>query len=451
MEEDCGETQLVFGKRVMDEMRSSFVQLNVMDNTATQEATTALGPGKDVSLSTASAAASYEPPRGRELRATKTGHLQRVPSRRRNMMGPQRTLSNLVPEMRRRAMPRDLLFDDDQMREPAKDIGSLSTHSPVTGIELLSSPNSTKKKEVVVVVEESDQIPKFHKSSSLPVDLPRSSTPPPQSSTVTTRATFSVPKTPSVSAREAKKEAAKVEEEKRNRDEQRLKIEEAKTAFQFGHDMCWKMNDSIGALVEYRQSLIIRESLMGKYHEETGRTYFWIAKSLVKLKEYDEALVAFSRSVRIFERVLMKNHKYNKWAAVGVQSVFREMDDEDADYNTYKVSLDASIAHEREGDQCRKKGKLAQAIAEYRQAIDNIEEYHPDAADMYCKIAIICRQQGEFERALEEYRFASEIYEMSLGAEHPETVNTLNQLLEKKRSNQVALALMEKLNKNKRN
>jgi Tetratricopeptide repeat len=71
--------------------------------------------------------------------------------------------------------------------------------------------------------------------------------------------------------------------------------------------------------------------------------------------------------------------------------------------------------------------------------------YHSDAADLYCKIAIILRQQGEFEKALEENRYALEIYELSLGAEHPETVKTLSQTMEKKRLNQVSLALMEKL------
>jgi tetratricopeptide (TPR) repeat protein len=203
-------------------------------------------------------------------------------------------------------------------------------------------------------------------------------------------------------------------------------------------------------LAEYRQALFIRESLLGKYHEDTGRTYFWIGRSLVKLQEFDEALVAFSRSSRIFERVLMKSHKYTKWAAAAIESLFRELNyDGDMDFESYRVSLDTSIAHELSGDTCRKKGKLAQAIAEYRTAIDNIEEYHPDAADLYCKIAIILRQQGEFDRALEEYRFASEIYELSLGADHPETVNTLNQLIEKKRLNQVSLALMEKLNMKK--
>jgi hypothetical protein len=58
---------------------------------------------------------------------------------------------------------------------------------------------------------------------------------------------------------------------------------------------------------------------------------------------------------------------------------------------------------------------------------------------------MILSKQGDFDRAMEEKRCALEIYEYSLGAEHPETVKTLNQTLEKKRLNQVSLALMDKL------
>ena len=90
--------------------------------------------------------------------------------------------------------------------------------------------------------------------------------------------------------------------------------------------------------------------------------------------------------------------------------------------------------------------KFAPAISEYLAAIETIQECHPDAADLHSKIAIILSRMGEFEKALEENRFALEIYELSLGPDHPDTVKTLNRTMEKKRLNQVSLALQEKLN-----
>jgi len=237
----------------------------------------------------------------------------------------------------------------------------------------------------------------------------------------------------------------KQEKEKQQVQEQKKKLDEAEEAFKRGHNLCWQLHDSASALGEYRTALFIRESLLGKYHEQTGRTYFWIAKSLVKLNECAEALVAFSRALRIFERVVRKEHKYFKWNIMAIDLCIEQMDD-GTNVDAYKARLNASIRFEREGDVFRKEQDFPEAVAKYRDAIGHVEEYHPDAADLYSKIALILRQDGDFERALEEYRFASEIYEMSLGPDHPETVKALNEVMEKKRLGQLSNMLKSKLN-----
>jgi tetratricopeptide (TPR) repeat protein len=344
-----------------------------------------------------------------DLTATKSrpGGMQRAPSRR----GVTRTPSNLVPEMRRKASRRDLMFDHHNVDiiPSAKDL-----IKKLKGQEFKESidSNSTPQDEKVSPCAPNDKL-------------------------------ATIPASPV----KKKQPSAEQSQTRKDLDDQREKLEQAKESFQKGYDLCWKYGDSPGALAEYRNALIVRESLLGKYHEDTGRSYYWIGRSLVKLEEFEEGLMAFTRALRIFERVLMKNHKFVKWVNTAIDNVFKEMDMEEAEEarDEYKKTMEASIASEREGDACRKKGQHAQAIAKYRDAIDNIEQYHPDAADLFCKIAIVLRSQGEFDRALEEYRYASEIYELSLGADHPETVKTLNNLIEKKRLNQISMALMEKL------
>lgn len=154
--------------------------------------------------------------------------------------------------------------------------------------------------------------------------------------------------------------------------------------------------------------------------------------------------MAFSRALRIFNRVVAKNHKYRKWTDTAISDVLHGMGDPD-DHNSYKSALDDSISREVAGDSFRKNTLFPQAISEYRAAIEFLQGYHPDSADLHSKIAIILRRMGEFDKALEENRFALEIYELSLGPEHPETVKTLNRTMEKKRFNQLSLALLEKL------
>eukprot|EP00538_Stauroneis_constricta_P000215 CAMPEP_0119572140 /NCGR_PEP_ID=MMETSP1352-20130426/44471_1 /TAXON_ID=265584 /ORGANISM="Stauroneis constricta, Strain CCMP1120" /LENGTH=1001 /DNA_ID=CAMNT_0007621825 /DNA_START=1160 /DNA_END=4165 /DNA_ORIENTATION=+ len=391
---------------------------------------------------------------------------------------PKRNPSNLVPEMRRRISRKDIMFDDDDIMDKissdteddmdeiegnrmTENKRSRSTHGPSRrsassggGSGMKSSSSSSpkdrssksarSKRSSMTELPSSESSPSKSKSSSATNDQDARS----RNNNDSTHSAPGPARNNRAGARrfktKAKTDDGKSDNEKMA--ERREKLDQAKIDFQRGHDLCWKFQDSASALMEFRKALFVRESNLGKFHEDTGRTYYWIGRSLLKLKEFEEGLVAFSRALRIFERVLMKTHKYVKWTRSAIDTVFREMDQEKEVLEEYKRAVEDSIEYERVGDNYRKKGKLSEAIEEYRNAIDNIEEYHPDAADLYVKIAIIFRRQGEFERALDEYRFASEIYELSLGADHPETVKTLNNLIEKRRLGQVSMALMQQLN-----
>jgi tetratricopeptide (TPR) repeat protein len=375
---------------VVSQMAESFVHLDLHDVESNDAPSLPIRGGRPA-------------PMTRQVEPSNSGTVRRMGSIRalNGGTGP----SNRVPEMRRRAAPQDLLFAEEEgvNDKSARDLGSSCNDSKDFSLSNLKFGD----------------IPKNKKGDDVALD-----------------------------AKEHHKQLQKevVAQRRQQHDE---KLAEAKKAFQQGHDLCWQENDSVGALAKYRVALYVRESLLGKYHEDTGRTYYWIGRSLIKLRDFEEALVAFSRALRIFERTLFSKHKYNKWASGSIDTCFQEMGVNDAARDEYKTHLNASIQYERSGDQLRKSGRFADAIVEYRNGIDTIEEYNPDAADLYCKIAMIFRTQGEFDKALEEYRMASKIYQLSLGAEHPDTVKTLSQLIEKKRMNQLSLALQEKLDLNK--
>jgi tetratricopeptide (TPR) repeat protein len=406
-EEDSKETH----DRTMSQMRMSFAalqkQLNLDDSSHSKNSSSGLPSSAPKPPAAMTGSHRREPLR--HLHPDGTGKLQKDASKRSLLMqrqfssrrGLERTVSNRVPEMRRRASTRDL-FDED------KDLAEKST------------PIVTKKKAV-----EGE-----NKTAA-------STTP----QAVRTNTVLKEKVDPELENKKKREEEKQLETQK--------ELEGAKKHFETGYELCWNFQNSSKALEEYRLALLTRETLLGKYHEDTARTYYWIGRSLVKLKEYEESLVAFSRAARIFERVTRKNHKYNIWCATAIDNCFHEMRDEVDDWEAardqYKQGLENSIRLERAGDTFRKQGKITEAISEYRAAIDQMEDYHPDAADVYQKIAILMRQKGDFEGALEEYRYASEIYEMSLGADHPETVKTLNNLMDKKKMNQMSRMLQEKL------
>jgi tetratricopeptide (TPR) repeat protein len=130
-----------------------------------------------------------------------------------------------------------------------------------------------------------------------------------------------------------------------------------------------------------------------------------------------------------------------------------EHDLEKISHDMFKLGVGQSIDRERTGDACRREGSIDEAISEYRLAIslmNSLMHAHPDSADLYCKIAMLLRQQGCFDLALEEQKDALAIYELSLGMEHPEALKTLSQTIEKKRTNQMQLAILEKLEASKK-
>lgn len=425
-DEATSETELKeMGKRLLVEMEASFAQLSGSSHHARDIELTCSYHNDDLPVSTVAMAIGNKATRRRELRSTKEDELEKVPGDKPQRPGrgpsfrrPPRTPSNLVPEMRRRASQRDLLFDDEIVHT-SSELLPMSTHSPVTGKDITALPIETKTVQdnqssmttidvksahagsamtVSPTAQRKDSVQLYsdhHKAASScpPLGAPlspvkASSNPqdeggsPNQRSPRTSDVGNIVTVSPQTPIRDSLR-LTRMEEEKRKLEAQRKKLDEAREYFQYGHDLCWKFQDSSSALGQYRKALFIRESLLGKYHDETGRSYYWIGRSLVKLKEYDEALVAFSRALRIFERVLARNHKYRRWAEVAIAAVFREMDDPDADYTSYKQTLDDSISHERAGDAYRKKKVLALAISEYRAAIENIEEYHPGKGGKY--------------------------------------------------------------------
>lgn len=150
---------------------------------------------------------------------------------------------------------------------------------------------------------------------------------------------------------------------------------------------------------EYRTALFIRESLLGKYHEQTGRTYFWIGKSLVKLDEFSEALVAFSRALRILERVVRQQHKYYKWTVLAIDNCIEQMNEAGIPTDGYKERLYASIKYEREGDTFRKQGKMAEAIAKYRDAISKCATSQRSESPS-CVLAYLTRTNFLFFQAM---------------------------------------------------
>jgi hypothetical protein len=178
-------------KKVMREMNKSFRTMDLTADDADEKSKKSL-PSVPASIS--AMAVSREPPRQREYTADGDGRLRTLPARSSSRRlvtrnkSPSRQASILVPEMRRRPMQRDLLFDDDQVKL-AKERGNTKAYRGNTSDYRRGSVIDLNKKKL----------------------------------------------------------SDKQEQEKEEIMEQRKKLDEAEKAFDKGHNLCWEIHDSASA------------------------------------------------------------------------------------------------------------------------------------------------------------------------------------------------------------
>jgi len=137
----------------------------------------------------------------RELLTMERSQLRRAKSRDKLL----RSTSNLVPEMRRKASKRDLLFCSDQTDSIDDDVPSLSTIVSTQEQPSLSPP---RRRPVTLV-----RRPSVYTTIQAPLSLDE-------------------------------RQLAKKEEEKQKMVVQRKKLEEAKVFFEEGYRLCWEFQDS---------------------------------------------------------------------------------------------------------------------------------------------------------------------------------------------------------------
>lgn len=179
------------GRKVVHEMNKSFRAMDLTTANADEKSKKSV-PRVPVSIS--AMGVSVEPPRQREYTADSDGRLRKAPVRSSSgklftRKAPIRQSSNLVPEMRRRPMQRDLLFDDDQVKL-AKERGNTQAYRGTTSDYRRGSISNLNKKKL----------------------------------------------------------CDKQEKEKEEIMEQRKKLDEAEKAFDKGHNLCWgESHDSASA------------------------------------------------------------------------------------------------------------------------------------------------------------------------------------------------------------
>jgi tetratricopeptide (TPR) repeat protein len=197
----------------------------------------------------------------------------------------------------------------------------------------------------------------------------------------------------------------------------------------------WNAGEYNNALQEFAKALVLRESLLGKYHPQTSRTYFSMGCALHGKGDYHDALIALRRTMRI---ATVKPDKANKLQGAKdyICWVLRKAGKDDKDVAAYQEQLTQAIDHEMKGDKAAERRDHEKALEEYTKAVEvesaSAGEGHVDIADLYAKIAdaIVALQDDNDDdsSASKYYTKALQIYQEAFGEDHPYAVTTLEKM-----------------------
>jgi tetratricopeptide (TPR) repeat protein len=206
----------------------------------------------------------------------------------------------------------------------------------------------------------------------------------------------------------------------------------AEVQFSRGFDLLYKVHDNDSALDEFRKCLAIRESILGKDHRDTGKTYCFVGHALREKRDYDDAVGQYRSALRILVALLGKEHNHTKDVISCIDDVLKAKGLPDGDTAEYLATVLNSLEHKRNGDNFSEEGNHDMAIAEYKKAliIEQIPsgKHHPDTGDVYAKIGNSLARQGELKKAVVEYGNALGIYAVTLGGDHPDTKEALKNI-----------------------
>jgi hypothetical protein len=169
-----------------------------------------------------------------------------------------------------------------------------------------------------------------------------------------------------------------------------------------GIDFCYVHHDYDKALVELYKAATLRESLIGKYHNDTALTYFRIISVLrEEKKDYRGAMVVARREFRISQLLLGQSDyltilSQEAWLAERIEwikQVLTDSKDFDAKKSVvYCEQLLQALEYERLGDERVAAKQWEMAIKEYNCALALESSAYArnelDMADIHTKVRV---------------------------------------------------------------
>jgi tetratricopeptide (TPR) repeat protein len=184
----------------------------------------------------------------------------------------------------------------------------------------------------------------------------------------------------------------------------------------------WSKGSRDDALDFFRKALSIQEAVLGLYNKQTAKTYYWIGFALGQKQEYEKALVAYRRTLRIRLFLLGDNNASTEDVKRALKELWKEKVFDEGGIEQYLKGINEAVQYEIEARLLEKKGSFSRAIEAYENFL-KIEEaavgsFPLDIARIYARIANVHKTHQENEMAISAYRSALIIFSSKLGRNH---------------------------------
>jgi tetratricopeptide (TPR) repeat protein len=196
----------------------------------------------------------------------------------------------------------------------------------------------------------------------------------------------------------------------------------------------------------HRQTLELKETVLGKEHPDTLMSMMGLASSLGQQGKYAEAEAMNRQTLQLKETVLGKEHPDTLTSMNNLAESLREQgkyaEAEAMHWQTLELKEtvlgkehpDTLMSMNNLAASFSQQGKYAEAEAMHRQTLQLKEtvlgKEHPDTLRSMMGLATSVSQQGKYAEAEAMNRQTLQLKETVLGKEHPDTLTSMNNLAE---------------------
>jgi tetratricopeptide (TPR) repeat protein len=203
----------------------------------------------------------------------------------------------------------------------------------------------------------------------------------------------------------------------------------------YGEHLLGDKEDFSTAIEELQKSLALEVAPLGKYHLTQGALFKGIGDAFLAQENFDFAVVNYRNALLVYQPVLGQHHIDTNLTLFMIGSAAAQSVGLDGNaVDKYRENVSESIVLEKLAEMLANKGSKEEAIETYEKAVAleeaSLVEYHLSTADLHGKIAKEMKCAEQYDRAIVKYRSILSIYLRSLGADHPNTQNAHEELVE---------------------